>query len=98
VVLVYNTLRASIEAILGELQISSIRIRITHTLTPDLGALFISLCSNYSMKRMPPVEDVEKLAQFLGQEPMWCFDTTHWRWTQVRCMLFSQTHGLPMTI
>jgi len=81
VVMVYDTLVVSIRAILAELQISSIPIRLEYTITRDAGTLFITLCSNYSMKRMPPVEDVQKLARFLGQEPMWCFDSTHWRWT-----------------
>src|SRR3984957_12679033 len=60
VVMVYDTLVVYIRAILAELQISSIPIRLQYTITRHAGTLFIALCSNYSMKRSPPIEDLQK--------------------------------------
>ncbi|KAF5384054.1 hypothetical protein D9615_003142 [Tricholomella constricta] len=79
-----DTMYAAVKAILEELKISSIRIRLPHVVKQGGGTRIIKLYSNYSMKRIPPTEDVEKLARFLGMEqeqPKWYFDAKKWRWS-----------------
>jgi hypothetical protein len=83
VVLELDTMCAAVEAILTELKISSIPIRFPNVATDDGGTRVIALYSNYSMKKIPPNEDIQKFARFLGKEqelPQWYFDATHWRW------------------
>jgi len=82
VLLELDTMYAAVKAILAELNISSIRIRLPHVVKKGGGTFIIALYNNYSRnKTRPPAEDVEKLAQFLGQEqPKWYFDATRWRW------------------
>ena len=78
-----DTMYAAVEAILAELNISSIRLHLPHVVEIGGGIRIIALYNNYSMNKIPPAEDVEKLARFLGNEqeqPKWYFDATRWRW------------------
>lgn len=82
-----DTMYAAVQAILSELQISSIPIRLPVVVTTDTGVRSIALYNNFSMKNIPPDEDVQKLARALGKEkeqPKWYFDANRWRWNQGR--------------
>jgi hypothetical protein len=92
------TMYAAVKAILAELAISSIPIRLPVVVTNDGGTRVIALYNNYSMKRISPGEDVQKLARFLGKEqehPKWYFDSIRWKWNQGRGILsFSHMRSL----
>jgi len=78
-----DTMYAAMKAILAELKISSIRLHLPHVVGIGGSTRIIALYSNYSMNKIPPAEDVEKLVQFLGKEqeqPKWYFDATRWKW------------------
>jgi hypothetical protein len=78
-----DTMCAAVKAILAELKISSISPRLPHVIKKGGGTYIIELYNNYSMDKIPPAEDVEKLARFLGKEqeqPQWYFDSTRWMW------------------
>jgi len=78
-----DTMYTAVQAILTELKISSIPIRLPIIVTEAGGIRVIALYNNYSMKTVPPHEDIWELARFLGKEqeqPKWYFDATEWRW------------------
>ena len=79
-----DTMYAAVKAILAELKISSIRPHLPHVVKKGGATHIIALYDNYSMDKIPPIEDVEKLARFSGKEqeqPMWYFDVVRWKWT-----------------
>jgi hypothetical protein len=83
VLLELDTMYDSVKAILIELQISSIPVRLPFVVTKDGTTRIIALHNNYSMDRIPPNEDVENLARLLDQEEeghKWYFDATKWKW------------------
>ena len=83
VLLELDTMYTAVQAILTELKISSIPICLPIIVTEAGGIRVIALYNNYSMKTVPPHEDIWELARFLGKEqeqPKWYFDATEWRW------------------
>ena len=74
---------AAVKAILVELKVSSIRPRLFHVVKKAVEHVLLSFITNYSMKKIPLAEEVEKLARLLGNEqeqPERYFDATRWRW------------------
>ena len=79
-----ETMYNAVKAILAELEISSFRPHLPHVVKKGGGTRLIELYTTYSMKKIPPAEDIEKLARFLlgneQEQPKWYFDATRWRW------------------
>jgi hypothetical protein len=86
ILLEYETKEASFIAILRELQIFSIPICLPHAVNHSKKKTVFALYNNYSMKKrkkLPPIEEVQRLAQFLGKDqepPTWHFDGRLWDW------------------